>query len=233
MHDASLPSEVNEQLEKMEVRIISMSGIIAITWACIPRLILFTTVLQVAVTELEAALNPLLGKDMKELEDQLEAISRAELHLVLAQATASLFGLLLKARGITTGMSKEQNRLQVYKRRVRKLAAQKELGPGRQRLQLDVSAVNRFIAATQDLTAEQKADLRAVSAKKEKKKEKKGRQQTGQGEETTARESKLKRQKHSMNHVSEEKRDTKKRTAVDPALAFLDEMRSKVETHRN
>lgn len=122
------------------------------------------------LARLEGTLKLFLGASVKDLDAQLEPLQRAQLHLALARAAASLFQLHLRASGVDPTdhpAHKEQERLRAVDKRVRKAAAERELADSRPTLAMDVAGVNRFInaALADDLSTQQKAALLARRGK--------------------------------------------------------------------
>ncbi|KAL4440306.1 hypothetical protein ABPG75_003307 [Micractinium tetrahymenae] len=115
---------------------------------------------------LESKLKPFLGSTGSAAIARLPPLECAQAQLALAQATAALFQLYLRASGVDPAdheSRKEQERLAQYGKKVRKAAAEKELRESRRSLEVNVAAVNRFItAAVPDLTQGQKAALKAA-----------------------------------------------------------------------
>ncbi|KAL4421998.1 hypothetical protein ABPG77_005428 [Micractinium sp. CCAP 211/92] len=115
---------------------------------------------------LESRLQPFLGQKASASISKMPPLERAQAQLALAQATAALFQLLLRANGVDPSdheSRKEQERLAQYGKKVRRAAAEKELRESRRSLEVNVAAVNRFIsAAVPELTQEQRAALKAA-----------------------------------------------------------------------
>ncbi len=118
-------------------------------------------------------------------------MQRAQMYNTLSQAAAALFTLYQKTKGIDPtddSFKKEQGRLKIYNKKVRKLAAEVELKKSNRTLEVDVAAMSRFIAAAvPDLSAQQKEELKKVGKEgNSKKKEQKRRQDQGAEAEKTA-----------------------------------------------
>lgn len=115
------------------------------------------------LTLMESKLQPFVAPGSGNALAQLVPQERAHAQLALAHATAALYQLFLKASGVDPAdheFHKEQERLKQYTKKVRKVAAEKELRETKRSMEVNVSAVNRFIsAAVPNLTREQKAAL--------------------------------------------------------------------------
>ncbi|CAL5218730.1 g444 [Coccomyxa viridis] len=105
----------------------------------------------------------------KALEQQLDPLQQARMHLAIAASASAVYQTLLRLRGPSPEEQahvKELDRLETYKKKVTKLESEKWLQEHRPSLSVDVASANRFIsAAIPELTPEQKHALRQAGKK--------------------------------------------------------------------
>lgn len=189
--------------------------------------------------EMKRLLDGLPWKNMDDMERDVDPLRAAKLYVSLSSSVIGMMSMYYSCHGIdpdSTTLGKEKGRLEMMKRKLDKVEAKRKIG-GRKRLELNIEAASRFIAAAQPHLSKSEKDM-LVSKAKETKVDW-GKKKTKRGEEQMKKKTEKKEGQKKKKKKKTEEEETKgrgpggdtqqrKQTRRDSAMQFLDDAMSDI-----